>query len=147
MLNDDLRTYLNSLTGYKAKLRDKYIDYQGITVNIDRPNTEDQIDDFGDIIQGARTTSQIKVVPRYDAYHMIIDLFGGVDIEQELPLELEARTADYIPNDSLIYLPINSPDDLGAPIEPWRVIRSEIKYLERMHVRIIKVVPFRDRAV
>jgi hypothetical protein len=141
-----MRQYLNNLTNYQSQIRDKYIDYHGILATIEIPSLEDQLDSFGDLKKDViRSTVQIKVVPRYDAYHAVINLLGGADIEQDLPLEIIAKDSDYIPNDSILTLPLCKPDDSGQTSEKWKVISSEIKYLERMYTRLLKCVPYRQQ--
>lgn len=141
-----MRQYLNGLTGYQSAVRDKYVDFHGILATIEIPVSEDQLDSFGDLRKDiVRTTSQIKVVPRYNQYHDIVNLLAGADIEQELPLEIIAKNSDYIPNDSIITLPTCKPDDSGTTDEEWKVISSEIKYLEKMYTRIVKCVPNRKQ--
>jgi hypothetical protein len=141
-----MRQYLNRLTSYQSEFRDKYIDYQGILATIEIPTSEDELDSFGDIRKDIpRITSEIKVIPRYDIYHQVINLLGGADIEQDLPLELIVKDSDYIPNDSLITLPICRPNDSGTSDERWKVISSEIKYLENMYTRLVKCVPHREQ--
>lgn len=140
-----MRGYLNRLTKYQGSHRDRIIEYQGILATIETPVTEDDVDEFGDIKQGARNTSQVKVIPRYNHYYDIINLFGGANIEQDLPLEIIAKISDYIPNDSILILPTCKPDDSSTEDERWRVTSSEIKYLEKLYTRILRCVPYREK--
>lgn len=141
-----MRQYLNNLTSYQSSLRDKYVDFHGVSASIEIPTSEDQLDSFGDLRKDVpRNTTSIKVVPRYDHYYEVINLLGGADIEQDLPLEIIAKNSDYIPNDSILTLPTCKPDNTGTTNEKWKVISSEVKYLEKMYTRILRCVPYREQ--
>ena len=142
------RTIGNRAAAYQASLRDKYIENTGIEVTIYKPNSENQLDAFGDqdTNNAARVESQIVVVPHFKDYYQIIDILGE-NVENDLPLEVQIKTTEHLPIDTLIQIPLpNKYAEEGEGVQAmmWRVLSVEQKHLDTGYSKVAKCVPSRD---
>jgi hypothetical protein len=136
------RDLANRNVNYLAALRDRTIDDQGLVTKIKRPDVENAMNFYGDFIPSYLPEDDISIVPQYNKYYQVIDVLGYC-VEPELPLEAIVKTHDYIPNSSVIKIPVRNLAG-GLQIRWWRVLSTEVKHIENVYARVAKLSPVRE---
>jgi len=139
------RNLVNRAVGYMTSRRDSQITAEGILAKFAVPETSaEQLEFYSDPVSGLRKLVFYPCIPLYRAYYDMINI-TGTSIENELPLQIIVRSQDYIPIDTIIYLPQNAvQDNLPMTVTFWRVLDTQFKHVESIASRIAEAVPARD---
>lgn len=138
------RDVANTTAEYQSELRDNYIENSGISIQLQVPITENVLDSFGDLKtdDDTRIVSIIQAIPRFTEYYQIVDIIGQ-NLEEAIPLEVQIKSTQHVPNDTLLTIPTPS-DDGGTQEMVWRVLSTEKKHLEVGYSKLIRCVPARN---